>query len=99
MSRMNEPANPQETSSAEQMRQKASEAGQNIREMGAQAKEAARQQVEQVRQQASEYYERGREQAMEWEQNLERYIQDQPIKSLLIATGIGFALGAIWKRS
>lgn len=99
MSRINEPGSPESSATTEQMRQKASEAGQNIREMGAQAKDVAREQMEKLRQQASEYYEHSRRRAMEWEQNLEGYIQDQPVKSLLIAAGVGFVLGAIWKRS
>ena len=37
--------------------------------------------------------------AMEWEQNLESYVQDQPIKSLLIAAGVGALLGFLWRRS
>lgn len=99
MSRMNDPMNPQEGSASEQVRQHAGEAVQNVREMGSQVREAAREKLENLRDQASEYYDQGREKAQEWEQNLESYIQDQPVKSLLIAAGVGFLLGVIWKRS
>lgn len=107
MSRMNESMGQSQSggstgstgSTTEQLKDKASEVGQNLREMGGQARDAAREQYENLRDQASEYYEAGRQRAQEWEQNLENYVQEQPVKSLLIAAGVGFLLGAIWKRS
>lgn len=83
----------------EQIREKAQEVGQTIRDVGQQARETAQQQYENLRRQAGEYYETGRQQAMEWEQSLEDYVRQQPVKSLLIAAGVGVILGALWKRS
>jgi ElaB/YqjD/DUF883 family membrane-anchored ribosome-binding protein len=57
-----------------------------------------REQYGHLRDQASEYYERGRDMAQQWEQNLEGYIQEQPIKSILIAAGVGLLLGVLLKR-
>lgn len=98
MSRMNEPTE-QGQGTTEQLRDTASQVGQNLRDMGGQVKDAAREQYENLRDQASQYYEQGRERAKEWEQNLENYVQEQPVKAMLIAAGVGFLLGALWKRS
>jgi ElaB/YqjD/DUF883 family membrane-anchored ribosome-binding protein len=72
---------------------------QNIRDMGNQVRDAAQEKFDQLRDQASEYYEQGRERAREWEQSLESYVQDQPLKSLLIAAGIGTLIGFLYRRS
>lgn len=84
---------------AEQLRNKAQQVGQQLREVGDQVRSTAQEQYEQLRTQASEYYETGRQRAMEWEQSLENYVREQPVKSLLIAAGVGVILGALWKRS
>ncbi len=103
MSRMEnsgeQPTQQQGEESGGGIREKAQELGQGLREIGQQARTAAQEQYENLRQQASEYYETGRQHAMEWEQSLEDYVRQQPVKSLLIAAGIGVILGALWKRS
>ena len=53
-------------------------------------RDAAQEKLQNVREQAADYYERGRESAREWEQGVEDYIKEQPIKSLLIAAGVGW---------
>lgn len=94
MSRMNDPMQSQGQSSTEQ----SSGVAQNLRDMGQQVKEKAQEQFETLRQSASEYYEQGRDKAMEWEHNVEDYIREQPMKSVLIAAGVGLVLGFIWRR-
>jgi ElaB/YqjD/DUF883 family membrane-anchored ribosome-binding protein len=84
---------------ADQVRERAQQVGQHLRDMGTQARDTAQQQYDHLRQQAQEYYETGRARAMEWEQGLEDYVRQQPVKSLLIAAGVGVILGALWKRS
>ena len=94
----------------QQIRDKASDMGQSIRDMGGKAKEAASEQMNQLRDSANEYYQQGREKAMEYyeqgreratemEQDLENYIREQPIKSVMIAAGVGMLLGILWRRS
>ncbi len=73
--------------------------GQTIREKGAQLRGAAQEQLENIKESAQQYYERGRETAMEWEQNFEDYVREQPVKSILIAAGVGLLVGFIWRRS
>ncbi len=77
----------------------ATQVGQNLRDLGGQARTVATQQYEQLRQQATDYYQQGRDRATEMEQNLEQYVQEKPIQSLLIAAGVGMLLGVLWKRS
>ena len=102
--------NPAQKGTVDQLKEKAQEVGQGLRDIGQQAKQAASEQIGQIRdtaseyyqqgrEKAAEYYEQGREKAMELEQNLEGYIREQPVKSVLIAAGIGLLLGMLWRRS
>ena len=83
---------------ASQIKDKASEMASNVRDMGSQAYEAASEKYESARDAAAEYYQAGREKAMQWESQIESYVHEQPIKSLLMAAGVGIVLGMIWKR-
>jgi ElaB/YqjD/DUF883 family membrane-anchored ribosome-binding protein len=83
---------------AQNLKDSAAQVGENLRDMGGQVKDAAKEQYERLRDQASEYYEHGREQAREWQHNLESYVQEKPVKSLLIAAGVGVLLGMLWRR-
>ena len=83
----------------EQLRESAAQVGENLRDIGGQVRDVASEKYNELRDQASEYYEEGRQRAMEWEQGLEQYVQEKPIKSLLIAAGVGLLLGMLWKRS
>ena len=95
MSRMNEPNAPH----SKAMRESAEQVQQGLRDMGSHAREAAAEQYKNIRDQARDMYDEGRERAMEWEHSLERYVQEKPIQSLLIAAGVGLLLGMLWKRS
>ena len=82
-----------------QVKDKAAEAGQAIRDKATEVRDAAQEQFQNLRETATEYYDQGREKAMEWEQGIEDYVREQPIKSLLIAAGVGMLLGIVWRRS
>ena len=84
--------------------------GEGLREKGEQLRSAAKEQVEhlrenaeeyyeQGRQMAGEYYDQGRQKAMEWSEEVENYVREQPMKSVLIAAGVGLVLGFLWRRS
>lgn len=62
------------------------------------AREAARQAVGQVKDQAASYYARGKETAKQWQDGSEQYIQENPIKSVLIAAGAGLVLGLLLRK-
>lgn len=85
-------------SPGEQIREVASDVGGKLRDAGAQVREAASQKFEELRNHASECCEQGRERAEQWEQNIESYVREKPVKALLLAAGVGFLMGAIWKR-
>jgi ElaB/YqjD/DUF883 family membrane-anchored ribosome-binding protein len=99
MSRMKESVEQEAGSKADQLRESAAQVQQNLRDMGGQVRDAAQEKFNDLRDQASEYYDQGRERAQAWEHDLESYVQQQPIKSLLIAAGAGMLLGILWRRS
>jgi len=82
----------------DQLREKSSDIKQSLADMGSAAKQVAQEQYEGVRDTVSSYYDTGRERAMEFEQSLEKRIQERPISSVLVATGLGFLLGLVWMR-
>ncbi|HWB53571.1 MAG TPA: hypothetical protein VG722_05240 [Tepidisphaeraceae bacterium] len=96
MSRMNDEKG---QSATRELRDSASEVGRQVREMGGQAKDAAREQYNNLRDKASEYYGQGKEALDQYTDSVGQYIQEKPIKAILIAAGIGALLGMLWKRS
>ena len=101
MSRMNESMSEKGQGGAGtgQLKDTAQQVGQNLRDMGSQVRDVAKEQYDNLRNQASEYYDQGREMVNEYQQSLENYVQEQPVKSLLIAAGVGMLLGILWRRS
>jgi ElaB/YqjD/DUF883 family membrane-anchored ribosome-binding protein len=85
-------------STGQDLQSKAAEVQQNVRDMGNQVRDAAQEKFNELRDSASEYYEQGRQRAQEWEQGLEEYVQQQPVKALLIAAGVGALIGFLWRR-
>jgi ElaB/YqjD/DUF883 family membrane-anchored ribosome-binding protein len=53
---------------------------------------------ERIGEHMGEYIERGREAAQDLGGTLERQIREQPSRSVLIAAGLGFAIGMLWSR-
>jgi ElaB/YqjD/DUF883 family membrane-anchored ribosome-binding protein len=85
-------------SAADELKETVSEIGQNVREIGSEIGDLAREKFTDVRDQAAGYYKKGRKKASEWEEGVEDYIKEQPIKALLIAGGIGLLVGLFWRR-
>jgi ElaB/YqjD/DUF883 family membrane-anchored ribosome-binding protein len=106
MSRLDNPSNQGGAGAVDKIKDKTQEAKEKLREMGSaasqqvdQLKDSANEYYQQGREKAQEYYEQGRQKAMEMEQNLEEYVREQPLKSVMIAAGIGLLLGILWRRS
>jgi len=76
----------------------ANELSEDLKEMGATVKGAAQEKLRDARQNATEYYEQGRENAHGVLCNVEQYVRDRPVKSILIAAGIGVLFGRFWMR-
>jgi ElaB/YqjD/DUF883 family membrane-anchored ribosome-binding protein len=54
--------------------------------------------VDAVRETASEFIDQGRAKAQEVSESMEDRVRDEPVKSVLIAAGIGFVLGMFFTR-
>ena len=66
--------------------------------MGKITKELASETMEFLGENAKGYYREGIQGARRLEKNMEGHIRENPVKSLLIAAGIGLVLGALWRR-
>ena len=71
---------------------------QDLQELGGMARDMAQEKVEQLRASASEYCEEGRDKVQQVERSVEQFIRQQPLKSILIAAGVGMLLGGLWMR-
>ena len=78
--------------------EQAREVTQELQEMGNTASDAVRENLGKLQDEVSEYYEQGRDQACQAEHTFEQYIKDHPLKSILIAAGVGMFLGRFWIR-
>ena len=81
-----------------EFRDKAATLGHDVQELGKAGRDLAHDAVDIIRDNASEYYQKGVKKAQGLEKNLEAKIKENPLQALLIAAGVGFVLGAIWKR-
>jgi len=88
----------QSGASSDDLRRKAGDVKQSVQELGSVAKQAANEKMGEIRDSANEYYEMGRERVYDYEQSLEDYVREQPVKSVLIAAGVGFLFGACYMR-
>lgn len=69
---------------------------QDLQELGGRAREMAQEKVEQVRAGAADYAKEGRERVQQVGHTIEQYIHEQPLKSMLIAAGVGLLVGRFW---
>lgn len=80
------------------LREKATEVLHAVREMGSDAKKMAQERVAKLRGSASEYLQQGRTKAESLEKSFEDGIRQKPVRSILIAAGLGFVLGVFLRR-
>jgi ElaB/YqjD/DUF883 family membrane-anchored ribosome-binding protein len=76
----------------------ANEVSKDLKEMGEIVRDAAQEKLGQVRENATEYYEQGRDNVHGVLCNFEQYVRERPVKSVLIAAGIGLLFGRFWMR-
>lgn len=81
-----------------QFRTKASQVGHDLQELGGLVTHAARGRLDDLRGSATELYQHGQDKVHDLEQSLERYVREQPVKSLLIAATVGLLVGHFWMR-
>jgi len=82
----------------ERLREQAHEVTRDLQEMGNIAGDAVEENLQHLRENASEYCEHGRDRVHKVERSFEQFIRDQPLKSILIAGGVGLLLGRFWLR-
>ncbi len=70
----------------------------NHRKLNSTVRDAAQETVEQLRASAADCATAGREQVQQVERGFAQYVRDQPLKSILIAAGVGLVLGRFWLR-
>jgi ElaB/YqjD/DUF883 family membrane-anchored ribosome-binding protein len=83
----------------DKFRDKLAETRDNIVDMGHIAKDAVQDKLHDLKEGAADKYEQGKEKLQSLEKTLERRVRESPMKSVLVAAGIGLALGIIWRRS
>lgn len=76
----------------------AHEVSDDLKEMGGIVRDAAQEKLGQVRENASDYYLQGLDKVHGVSSNFEQYVRERPVKSLLIAAGIGLLFGRFWMR-
>ena len=82
----------------ERLSRKARTVTQDIQELGGMARDMAQEKVGQLRASASEYCKGRRDKVRQVEHSFEQFVRQQPLKSILIAAGVGMLLGGLWMR-
>ena len=83
---------------SDQIRAQAKVVSRDLKDMGDIVKDAAQEQLGQVRENATECYEQGRDKVHGVGCDFEQYVRDRPVKSVLIAAGVGLLFGRFWMR-
>lgn len=83
---------------AAEFREKLSNLEKDLRDLTKISKAMASDTVGMLKANAGEYYEKGKERAKVWEHDLEDKIQKHPLQSLLIALGVGWLIGLLFRR-
>lgn len=73
-------------------------AAESLRMSYAHAKDAARKAYENVKGHATDCCEVGKEKATDYRETVEGQIRDNPMRSVLIAAGVGLLLGMMFRR-
>jgi len=61
-------------------------------------RDTAQEKVEQLRANAADRAKEGQDKVQQVERSFAQYVQEQPLKSILIAAGVGLVLGRFWMR-
>jgi ElaB/YqjD/DUF883 family membrane-anchored ribosome-binding protein len=81
-----------------QLRDQTETVREDIRKLGRIARDAAHEKLDEARHTASDYVEQGREKAEQLEDQLVEYVREKPVKSMLIAAGLGIFVGILWAK-
>ena len=81
-----------------EFQKKASALGHDVKDLGTIGGELATDTAHLAEERIAGYYEEGKKKAESLEKNLETEIRKNPIRSLMVAAGVGLVLGALWRR-
>lgn len=70
----------------------------DLRDMGVIARDAAQEAISRMGNNASAYLKQGKDKVKQAGDGFEDYIRESPLKSILIAAGVGLVLGRFWMR-
>ena len=82
----------------DELRRQIDQLGKDLKELKDAAQRTAMRKLGDVSRATGEFVEGRKERARELEDELVNAIRDAPLKSLLIAAGLGLLLGACWSR-
>jgi ElaB/YqjD/DUF883 family membrane-anchored ribosome-binding protein len=87
-----------ETRTADELREQARAVKEDLRRLGRTAGGVAQEKAGEAQEWASQRYTHGREKANELSQRVNGYVQENPLKSVIIAAGVGAFLGLMLSR-
>ncbi len=76
----------------------AQEVTEDLQQMGRNVRDAAQERLGQAVEKATEYGEQARDKVHGVACACEQFVRERPLRSVLIAAGIGWLLGRFWKR-
>ena len=82
---------------SDRLGKQAEEVAEDLQEMGGTVRDAAQEKLGQVGEKAAEYCEQGRDKVHGVACACEQYLRERPLRSVLMAAGIGWLLGRFWK--
>jgi ElaB/YqjD/DUF883 family membrane-anchored ribosome-binding protein len=86
------------STTSDQLGKEAKTVAKDLQKMGGTVTDAAHEKLGQLRENASEYCEQGLDKLRDAKHQVGLFLGGLPIKSVLIATCIGFLLGHFWPR-
>ena len=86
------------STTSDRLGKQAKEVTEDLQEMGETVRDAAQEKLGQVGEKASEYCEQGRDKVHGVACACEQFLRERPLRSVLMAAGIGWLLGRFWKR-
>jgi ElaB/YqjD/DUF883 family membrane-anchored ribosome-binding protein len=85
------------STTSQQIGKQANKVTEDLQKIGGTVRDAAQEKLEQMGKKTSECYAHGRDKIHGVASACEQYFRDRPLKSVLIAVGVGWLLGRIWK--
>jgi len=80
---------------SERLRAQSTVVREDLRELGHATRDVAQEKLGEARQTAAAYYDHGKKKATEWENVAVDYVRERPVKSVLMAAGVGVLIGML----